>query len=151
MASNSVPSNYPVLIQEKSSSMLPFHSGVLYERLFNCASERVKEMQNRSQLGQNFSQVTWYLLSQRRGGNQCYKWDEWPWLSMMRCWPSKHILSELALLIKCFLCLYTCFGAIVFVGALSSDVAFTMTTTVGRLRVSPHLAFRACFVCCFPS
>jgi hypothetical protein len=31
---------------------------VLYDRLFNCASERVKEMEARSQLGQNFSQVS---------------------------------------------------------------------------------------------
>lgn len=31
---------------------------VLYDRLFNCASERVQEMQARSQLGQNFSQVS---------------------------------------------------------------------------------------------
>ena len=36
------------------SASLP---GVLYDRLFNCASERVKEMETRSQLGQNFSQV----------------------------------------------------------------------------------------------
>mgnify|MGYP002803377023 FL=1 len=39
---------------------------VLYERLFNCASERVKEMQNRSQLGQNFSQVLSLLTRLRQ-------------------------------------------------------------------------------------
>lgn len=30
---------------------------MLYDRLFNCACERVKEMQSRSQLGNNFSQA----------------------------------------------------------------------------------------------
>ncbi|CAJ1407203.1 unnamed protein product [Effrenium voratum] len=39
---------------------------VLYDRLFNCASERVQEMQARSQLGQNFSQVLSLLTRLRQ-------------------------------------------------------------------------------------
>ena len=44
--------------------------GVLYDRLFNCASERVKEMESRSQLGQNFSQVS----RQPMMGGTCASW-----------------------------------------------------------------------------
>lgn len=47
---------------------VPLESGdrVLYDRLFNCASERVKEMESRSQLGQNFSQVLSLLTRLRQ-------------------------------------------------------------------------------------
>lgn len=47
---------------------VPLESGdrVLYDRLFNCASERVKEMETRSQLGQNFSQVLSLLTRLRQ-------------------------------------------------------------------------------------
>lgn len=59
-----------LLLPSKSLEVVrvPLESGdrVLYDRLFNCACERVKEMQSRSQLGNNFSQVLSLLTRLRQ-------------------------------------------------------------------------------------